>query len=713
MRRWLVLAAGVPAGLVLPRLLGLGASDALRGTVAVLPAAAALFVLLDDVAISTGARQRGRPGRADLVAVIIWLTAVAARGPFGLDGADAVLAATLFAGLGVRIAGRLVAWRPVLGTRLPARPSALFFFLPLTVYFSILPWCIAQRPPDGDEPHYLLLTHSLAYDFDVDLTDNYARGDASRFLDRPLEPQPGDPVGPDGRQYSRHAPLLPLVLAPFYRVGGALGAQLAMIALTALLAWWTLRLARHFDLPPGPTLLSWALFSLFPPLLLYSHQIWIEVPAALLLVMILDTLADDRSRRWTLIPLLALPLLKLRFLALAVPAAVWGWWRGGRRPGELAAGTGALLLAGGAVAVHNLMRFGNALKIHTGADFAAPGATAWATAMTGLFFDVAFGLFAAAPLWAILVVVPLRRRLRTVLGLIAVAAPYLAVVATRTEWYGGWSPSFRYGIPVLPLLALATVPAFADRRTAGARVVLAALVSVSAALTLLWLAVPGWTYDLAGGSQHLLDLLAAHLGADVIRVFPSTVRPRLATWLWPLLAMVVLPATWLGWRHRWRPAVTIGFALALLSPAFVVAAARTAPTRLAEVEDPWVRKLGGWLYPAKWTVNRVRFRGGWTLPEGASLEIPVVPGGRRLRSVVHVRFDRLTPHPAGLQIWVGDQLVRVWRPDDADNGVWRAIRVPELDWPDGESLRIVTHAPQRPRRRSMFLVDRVEMTWRE
>ena len=32
------------------------------------------------------------------------------------------------------------------------------------------------------------------------------------------------------------------------------------------------------------------------------------------------------------------------------------------------------------------------------------------------------------------------------------------IVAPRVEWYGGWSPPFRYALIALPLLGLALVP---------------------------------------------------------------------------------------------------------------------------------------------------------------------------------------------------------------------------------------------------------------
>src|SRR4029077_13897145 len=109
------------------------------------------------------------------------------------------------------------------------------------------------------------------------------------FMDRPIHPQPGDPVGARGERYSRHNALLPILLAPAYRLFGKLGALATMAALAAALAWMTLRLARHYARAlPGEALAAYALLAFAPPLLLYATQGWVEVPAALLTVLALD-----------------------------------------------------------------------------------------------------------------------------------------------------------------------------------------------------------------------------------------------------------------------------------------------------------------------------------------------------------------------------------------------------------------------------------------
>src|SRR4029079_9013185 len=179
--------------------------------------------------------------------------------------------------------------------------------------------------PDGDEPYYLLITHSLAHDFDADLTNDYAEGTWRHFMSRPLSPQPGDPRGPHGENYSRHNELLPLVLVPAYAAAGLPGALATMAAFTAALAWMVLRLAgRYFPERPGESLASYAIVAFSPPLLLYSYQVWVEVPAALLAAVALDRVLAPGGWGWKKwlgvgLPILLLPLLHIRPLFLRRP----------------------------------------------------------------------------------------------------------------------------------------------------------------------------------------------------------------------------------------------------------------------------------------------------------------------------------------------------------------------------------------------------------
>jgi hypothetical protein len=720
-REVVALALALPVGWVLPRLLGLAPQAPLAATVATVPLVVAGLLAVEGVVARRGGRRAPTAETAAFGALVLgWLVFVAARPRLGVPIPAAAVATTLFAIFGGYLLRLLPRLRPLLGAAAPRRPPALFFWVPLLAYLAILPWSTGQRAPDGDEPYYLLVAHSLAWDGDADLTDNYERGDSLRFMPRRLEPQPGDPVGPAGERYSRHNLLLPLVLAPAYRLAGARGAFLVMAAMAAALAWMTLRVAgRRYPDQPGGALLAWALLAFAPPLLLYSHQVWVEVPAALLVMVALDAAAGGPAerpgwRRTALLwgALLLLPLLKLRFALFAIPLALLAWWRGGRRPGPLvAAGVAGAVVAG--ILWFNHARFGSALKTYDFATLFTPEPLLVVLARAlGLFVDAGFGLFPAAPLWALLVPALawlLVRRDPLLLDLALLVLPYVVLLAWRREWYGGWSPPFRYGVAVLPLLALALVPLLASRRRGGARLLVAGLGAATAGLTLLWLAMPGWTYNLADGGTHLTDHLGRGLQLDVQRLFPSGVRPRAATWWWTA-AMPLLVLLW--WRpRRLHPAFSAaGVALALALPAAAVALAARLPTRVVEPEDPQVVASGGGLFPGPWTFDRLRFDGGWALREGAWVEAPVVTGGERATLRVRFRLLAAGRRAALLEVKAGDQSLGRWRtPRDPD---WHFVEVGPVDWPAGAPLVVAVHRLREQRGgRAVVLVDRVEVQW--
>jgi hypothetical protein len=732
-RTGIVLAAAAAASAILAWKGPLPADDPFRGTLAVLPLILAALHEIQRWTARLGGKRLAAPGTAAELAALTLLVLLALGRPHvTLARGAEVLACGLLLVLACRVARQLLALRPLLGERLPRRPSALFFFLPLAVYLAILPWSAAHRQPDGDEPYYLLVTHSLAYDFDADLTDNYARRDWRHFIDRPIAPQPGDPVGPRGERYSRHNELLPMALVPAYRLGGKTGALATMAVLTALLAWMTLRLARHY-VPehPGEALAAYAVTGLAPPLLLYSYQVWVEVPAALLAAAALDRILSlDGQRSWGRkewlglgVPVLLLPVLKLRFILIAAPLLVMGWWHAGR-PRRPVIILGALLGAvAGGMLLYNQIVYSNPLKIHTWqeVDPHRYSPASYLRGFLGLFYDGAFGLFGSAPVWLLLLPALLllaARRSRILLHLAALSLLYLVIVSPRVEWYGGWSPPFRYALIALPLLGVALAPLLARRcERPGAWALLAGLGALTLVLTLVWVAVPGWTYNFADGRTYALDFLSGRLGLDLARFFPSAIRPRAATWLWPLLSLAAVPLLW--WLPRRRgprgeppgPAAALaGIALLLGSAALLLAAASRLPTHRIELEDAHVWKSGGHPHPDRWVVERTRHRGGWVLRVGEQLKAPVVPGGKRVKLILHAEHIRNQPVPFTLDVRQGDRVLASWHP--GRERVWERIEVGPVAWRAGEPLVLAAHGSHPPGALNGAILDFVELEWR-
>jgi hypothetical protein len=691
-------------------------------TLLALPAIVAALGLVAWWARRSGGRQLRRGAIAgELVALAALVVAAVAQPSLHLPWASEVLYCGLALLLLHHVALQLLALRPLLGSVVPARPSAIFFCLPFIAYLAFLPWSTGHRPPDGDEPYYLLITHSLAHDFDADLTNDYAGGAWRHFMQRPLSPQPGDPRGPHGENYSRHNELLPLALVPAYAAAGLPGALATMAAFTAALAWMVLRLAgRYFPERPGESLAAYAIVAFSPPLLLYSYQVWVEVPAALLATIALDRVLAPGGWGWKKwlgvgLPILLLPLLKIRLILLAGPLLAMAWLYAGRPRRPLVVIAGMLAVVGGGILAYNQWTYGNPLKVHSldEAAFFRQPPDAYARGVSGFFFDAAFGLFGAAPIWMLLLpaVGYLLRRRGLALGrhLLVFAVPYLVLVAPRSEWYGGWSPPFRYALVTLPLCAVALVPVLVERRRAGARFLIAGLGALTLGLTLLWLAVPGWTYNFADGRTLLLDQLSSRFGHDLARFFPSSVRPRPANWIWPLVAGVALPALFWGWRGRLRGAASAGLTTAIALVAGLPIAAERLPSRVVELEDPYVRTFGGHPEPERWTFDRTRFRGAWVLREGEYLESEVVGSGRA-RLTLDARFVRHHQGPLVLAVRAGDRVLGELVFDRLES--WETRSLGPFDWPAGADLVIGVRPSGVAGAANGILLDRVRFEWR-
>lgn len=707
-------------------------TDPLRTTLVLLPLIVAALAGVGMWARTHGGRQTPTAiaaGEATLLALVILLSLT--RHHFGL-GSDLLVERCLAGGLVLllmhRVAWLVLALRHTLGTELPRWPPVAFFALPFIVYLAFLPWSATQRPPDGDAPHYLLLTHSLAFDLDTDLRNNYERGDSLEFMDRRLEVQPGDPVGRDGELYSRHNMLLPIVLAPIYRVKGLFGTLIVMAALTAMTSWLALALAYYyFRAPTGSAVVAWATLAFTVPLLLYSYQIWVEVPAAVLVLVALIQIHRLRSDRtpsrsvWLglIVALALLPLLKIRFLFIAGPLAVLAFWQGDRRSrkGVILILIGVLVLAF-ATLLFNQLIFQNPLKYHDidGLRTYFQSPTKYVRGSMGLFFDCAFGLFASSPIWllllpALVVVVWLRHRI--VVDTCIVFLPYFLLLLPRGEWFGAWSPPYRYGVVLLPVLALWLVPLLARKLRPGSRAVIAALTVVTAALTTLWIVVPGWTYNFAHGRSHVLDLLSTQISADVARFFPSSIRMRPASYIWPLAALIIVCTVWwIGRRRSTHVAATLGVAMGLLIPPIVVSASENRATQIVEFEDPWLIPQGGEVYPELWVVYRPQYRGGWLLSTGASIRAPIVARSDQFDLEIDLLLRPKDRPGAILEVADGKGSV-LGESEITPSSEWISLRFEDLPWTAGDELLLRVRPSGKGSGKGHHVVlDRAQITWK-
>lgn len=460
------------------------------------------------------------------------------------------------------------------------------------VVYTLTVMAMLRTPIDGDEPYYLFVTESLARDFDLDLRNQY--GDPTtetRRIDLPA--LPGDPVGKNGEQYSRHEPFLSILMLPGYFLAGLHGAIATIALFGVLLVRSTVRWMEDEGIADDAVRAVFPLFAFAPPVLFYATRIWPEVPAAFCFVEVLRGMRNERAKRW--IPaLLGLVLLKLRFVLVGIACVLLS------RKKKVAF----------IIAIPLLIAFlitGSATNVHTWRELIPT--PHHATGFFGLLADGMSGIAFQAPFYLLGLFALTRWRSMPRgfrLGIVA-SLLYLFYLLPRPEWFGGWAPPLRYVVFLMPVLALGAAAVW-DRVSRGA----VALIGVwTTGLVIHGLAHPWRLFHHANGENAMGEWLSRVHQTDFSRLFPSFIRPNNAAWIGAVAVIVIIIAL-----RRYAFDLTIPLLALGIATAFLFA--RQPGVRI-EFEDAHVVHEGGELYPEEWTMMRVSFRGGWVVEAGDSM----------------------------------------------------------------------------------------------
>lgn len=349
----------------------------------------------------------------------------------------------------------------------------------------------------GDGPHYLAIAHSLAFDGDLDLSNNYGSNEpliAGGTLQPGLHIRPG--VG--GVLRPVHDIGLPLVFLPLVRVAAPAVAwlepqlpvslmrrlrltpsvmyrhvlSLAMIGLTCVLALLLYRASVHLGSNSRQAFWSAMLVVLSPPLLIFSILFFTELLTALLVFVAFCAIAwcgRERSNlEWVAIGLITgfLLLVHIRNIALAGALgllAVVTLWRDRRyQTLGIYVVAFALPVVGRTALIHHMWGTWVTTPIAQPQRFGGTAAfTVGAYRLAAMFFDQEYGLLPYAPIFLVALagLIWLRHTHRTlVLQICWVAGAYVATLAlpmtNAIGWTGGWSPPARFLMPIVPLIAL-------------------------------------------------------------------------------------------------------------------------------------------------------------------------------------------------------------------------------------------------------------------
>jgi hypothetical protein len=349
----------------------------------------------------------------------------------------------------------------------------------------------------GDEPHYLAIAHSIAFDGDLDLANNYG-ADEPLVGGGVLQPEAHVRAGVDGVARPVHDIGLPLVFAPFVRLAVPLTnaltrivpetamrrarlnppvlyrhlISLAMIALTAVLAGLMFDAFLALGASAPTALGTAALLTLSPPLLIFSALFFTELLSALVCFVVFYRISLSEVRGtapWLWLGCLTgfLFLLHARNLGLTIPLVALGLHRL-RAPHLRREALAFTLGVASLVAVRIWVNYW-----FWGTPIAGPHARVgewpgwWGlvvestTRTVGLLVDQEYGLLVYGPVYAAALwgAGALMRAKRDVaLSVFLTAGVYLALVICPLTnvhgWTGAWSPAARFVTPVTPLLGL-------------------------------------------------------------------------------------------------------------------------------------------------------------------------------------------------------------------------------------------------------------------
>jgi hypothetical protein len=342
--------------------------------------------------------------------------------------------------------------------RPPVPPAWALFALAALVSSAIGLRYARSVEPSGDEIDYLLMAQSVWREGDLDLRDNFERGDHLEYLGG-FDRMPGGTRRADGRSYPTHSAGLSVLLAPAYALGGRTGCVVLLALLAAGLGLLTRDLARRSGADEGAALLAWAA-AVGPPVLFYTGFLYTEVVVAFCLALALRLLLAPTGTASGLGAALALSALPWLHVRMTLAAVLLGAFAVLRLRGR--ARVAFVLAAGAMAAVYAAYQYSVFGTLAPFARYAGqvPIPMARRTplrTLVGLFVDGAYGLLPYAPVFLLaLAGLPLvlrrGRRDRWALALAGLGV-ILPVLAWRNWW--GFSPPARFTIPLVPVLAVA------------------------------------------------------------------------------------------------------------------------------------------------------------------------------------------------------------------------------------------------------------------
>jgi hypothetical protein len=190
----------------------------------------------------------------------------------------------------------------------------------------------------GDEPHYLLISHSLLEDGDVDLSNNYRNKDYQKTMLADVRIRAHTAPGTKER-YSFHSPGTSILLLPFYAAGSLFQGRLLVFFIRLGMSVWGALLGLQIFLfalqewkKEKLALGIWFIYGFSSPVFFYSLHVYPEIIIALFSLTVFRLLRFSPSLSKSKLVLIGLLLScfiwfhALKYVFILGPLFVYSIW---------------------------------------------------------------------------------------------------------------------------------------------------------------------------------------------------------------------------------------------------------------------------------------------------------------------------------------------------------------------------------------------------
>ncbi len=420
--------------------------------------------------------------------------------------------------------------------------------------------------PQGDEPHYLVISQTMWLYHSIDVMKDYNHQDYLSFYPVRLDPH---------ISYNAAGKALPLhsIGGPFlWLIPFALGGRLGTLFFISLLSAFTVLNIYFFLLTMGIRRryafgVSLA-FALGSPIYVYSHLTFVEPLAALICVYVVRVICKPTLRTADLIGCsLALGLLHwihIRFALLEVVLFAFLLFRLYRENGfsnfkRYACFLLPFLSLFLLFELYNLTIWGtlNPAPNQTNAG-KVPFQALPFMGIIGIFFDQEFGLFTNFPLFAFAlpgILLILKRRYLTLnLLLLLLFVPYILMVTSFDSWAGGWGPPARFILVLTPMLAFPVAYALQRANSLFLNIffVLCTLFAAIIGVAYIWADKSGFNGGHGASLAMLYVQKVSHISFTpyIPSLFLPHQKPLFLAWLAGLLALTLITCLLVRWRGQ-------------------------------------------------------------------------------------------------------------------------------------------------------------------